>query len=191
MTTQELDKTKIEAFAGQMLGFLNGAQLALMTSVGYRTGLIDALGRHAAGHERGDCARCQPERALRARVAGCDGRGRIVEYDPTDQTYQLPPEHAAVITRAAGPQISRSSPRSCRSWPRSRTASSTRSGTVAGCRTPASRSFQQIMAQLSGHDLRRHAVERDARARAWLDATASRRESTSRTSAAAAATPST
>ena len=25
-------------------------------------------------------------------------------YNPTDQTYHLPPEHAAVITRAAGPQ---------------------------------------------------------------------------------------
>jgi 2-polyprenyl-3-methyl-5-hydroxy-6-metoxy-1,4-benzoquinol methylase len=29
--------------------------------------------------------------------------GRIVEYDPATQTYQLPPEHAASLTRAAGP----------------------------------------------------------------------------------------
>ena len=43
MTTQELDKSKIEAFAGQMLGILNGSLLTLMTSVGYRTGLIEAL----------------------------------------------------------------------------------------------------------------------------------------------------
>ena len=28
--------------------------------------------------------------------------GQIVDYDPTDKTYRLPPEHAAAITRAAG-----------------------------------------------------------------------------------------
>jgi SAM-dependent methyltransferase len=30
--------------------------------------------------------------------------GRIVEYDPTSRTYVLPPEHAAALTRAAGPE---------------------------------------------------------------------------------------
>jgi hypothetical protein len=29
--------------------------------------------------------------------------GRIVEHDPDAATYWLPPEHAASITRAAGP----------------------------------------------------------------------------------------
>jgi ubiquinone/menaquinone biosynthesis C-methylase UbiE len=29
--------------------------------------------------------------------------GGVMEYDPTDRTYRLPPEHAASLTRAAGP----------------------------------------------------------------------------------------
>ena len=29
--------------------------------------------------------------------------GRVVDYDPSNRTYLLPPEHAALLTRAAGP----------------------------------------------------------------------------------------
>lgn len=29
--------------------------------------------------------------------------GRVVEYDPATASYRLPPEHAAFLTRAAGP----------------------------------------------------------------------------------------
>ena len=29
--------------------------------------------------------------------------GDVVTYDPSDKTYRLPPEHAACLTRAAGP----------------------------------------------------------------------------------------
>ena len=40
-----LDQSKADAFAGQMLGVLNNAALALMISLGHRTGLLDAMGR--------------------------------------------------------------------------------------------------------------------------------------------------
>jgi SAM-dependent methyltransferase len=104
VTTQTLDKTKVEAFAGQMLGFLNGSLLTLMTSVGYRTGLIDALaGMPPATSEEIARAANLNERYVREWL-GAMVVGRIVTYNPTDQTYHLPPEHAAVITRAAGAQ---------------------------------------------------------------------------------------
>ena len=48
MTTQELDMAKVEAFAGQMIGALNGATLMLMTSIGHHTGLLDTLAGLAA-----------------------------------------------------------------------------------------------------------------------------------------------
>jgi len=41
VTTQTLDKARVEAFAGQIIGYVNGGSLALMTSLGYHTGLID------------------------------------------------------------------------------------------------------------------------------------------------------
>ncbi len=43
MTTLELDQAKSEAFAERMIGILNDAALALMASIGHRTGLFDAM----------------------------------------------------------------------------------------------------------------------------------------------------
>ena len=43
--TQELDQSLVEAFAGRMLGIVNDGMLALMVSVGHRTGLFDAMAR--------------------------------------------------------------------------------------------------------------------------------------------------
>lgn len=104
MTTQALDTKKVEALAGQMLGILNGSLLTLMTSVGYRTGLIDALaGMPPASSVEIARAANLNERYVREWL-GAMVVGRILTYNPTDQTYHLPPEHAAVITRAAGAQ---------------------------------------------------------------------------------------
>ena len=43
MTTQELDRAAIEQFAGQVVGWLNGAALAQMLSIGHHTGLLDTM----------------------------------------------------------------------------------------------------------------------------------------------------
>ncbi|HLZ70716.1 MAG TPA: class I SAM-dependent methyltransferase [Dehalococcoidia bacterium] len=93
----------VEAFAGQMIGVLNGAALTLMTSIGHHTGLLDTL----AGLAPSTSAQIATAAALDERYVrewlGAMVSGRIVTYDPAGQTYALPPEHAAVITRAAGP----------------------------------------------------------------------------------------
>ena len=104
MTTQALDKAKVDAFAGQMIGYLNGGNVALMTSIGYHTGLIDAL----ADMQPSTSAQIAERAGLNERYVrewlGTMVTGRVVDYNPTHRTYWLPPEHAAVITRAAGPQ---------------------------------------------------------------------------------------
>ena len=43
MTTQASDEARAEAFAGRMVDVLNGAGLALMTSIGHQVGLFDAM----------------------------------------------------------------------------------------------------------------------------------------------------
>ena len=43
MTTQQFDQDRAEVFAERMLGVLNKGALALMTSIGHRTGLFDAM----------------------------------------------------------------------------------------------------------------------------------------------------
>ena len=103
MTTMELDKAKAEAFGGQMVGILNHGLLAFMTSIGHRTGLFDRMSEMApsTSQQIADAASLN-ERYVREWL-GSMVTGRIIEYDPANGTYRLPPEHAASLTRAAGP----------------------------------------------------------------------------------------
>ena len=102
-STQDIDETKVEAFAEQMLGVLNDAMLALMTSIGHQTGLFDAMADlpPSTSEEIASGAKLQ-ERYVREWL-GAMVVGGIVTYDPFRKTYRLPPEHAACLTRAAGP----------------------------------------------------------------------------------------
>ncbi len=101
--TQTIDPAKAEAFAGQIVGMLNGSVLGLMTSIGHRTGLFDkmAMMPPSTSQQIADATGLK-ERYVREWL-GALVTGRIVEYDPAARTYRLPPEHAASITRAAGP----------------------------------------------------------------------------------------
>ncbi len=103
MTSQQLDTQKAEAFAGQMLSILNGAALTLLTSIGHQTGLFDTMAGQppSTSQQVADAAKLN-ERYVREWL-GAMVTGRIVEYDPVGRTYRLPPEHAAALTRAAGP----------------------------------------------------------------------------------------
>jgi 2-polyprenyl-3-methyl-5-hydroxy-6-metoxy-1,4-benzoquinol methylase len=100
-TESDFDAARAEAFAGHMLGVVNGGFLSLMVSIGHQTGLFDTM------------ATCPPATsAAIATAAGLDERyvrewlgamvsGRIVEYDAEGRTYRLPPEHAVCLTRDA------------------------------------------------------------------------------------------
>lgn len=103
MTTQEIDAARAEAFAGHVVGILNGAGLTFMLSIGHRTGLFDAMATMPPStSEQIASATGITERYVREWL-GAMVTGRIVEYDPANRAYRLPPEHAASLTRAAGP----------------------------------------------------------------------------------------
>lgn len=97
------DADRAEAFGERMVGILNGAALALMTSIGHRTGLFDVMSRlpastsHAIAGEAG-----LDERYVREWL-GAMVTGGIVEHDSAGSTYVLPAEHAACLTREARP----------------------------------------------------------------------------------------
>ena len=103
MATTEYDAERAEAFAGRMLDLLNDGALAVMISVGHRTGLLDALREHgpATSGELADAGGLE-ERYVREWL-GALTAGRIVELDAAAGRYPLPPEHAAWLTRAASP----------------------------------------------------------------------------------------
>ena len=101
MAAQELNQAKAAAFAEKMLGVLNGAALAIMTSIGHRTGLFDTLASlpPSTSKQIADAAGLN-ERYVREWL-GAMVTGRVIDYDPVSGTYHLPPEHAASLTRAA------------------------------------------------------------------------------------------
>jgi SAM-dependent methyltransferase len=103
MATQQVDEARTEAFAERMLETVNAASITLMTSVGYRTGLFDTLAKLApsTSQQIADAAGLD-ERYVREWL-GAMVTGRVVEYDSGERTYSLPAEHAASLTRAAGP----------------------------------------------------------------------------------------
>jgi SAM-dependent methyltransferase len=103
MTSTTFDAERAEAFAGRMLDMLNGGALMVMTSVGHRTGLFDALAEldDATSEELAEAAGLD-ERYVREWL-GAMTSGRIVELDPETGRYSLPAEHAAWLTRAAAP----------------------------------------------------------------------------------------
>src|SRR5947209_2688504 len=91
-------------FAERMIHMINEASLALMVSVGHRTGLFDVMsGMPAATSAEIASAAGLDERYVREWLAAMT-TGRITEHDGAAGTYTLPPGHAAWLTRAAGMQ---------------------------------------------------------------------------------------
>src|SRR5215203_6380676 len=103
MSITGLDQAKAEAFAERMVGVLNEGSIALMTSIGHRTGLFDVMaGLPPSTSEQIASAADLNERYVREWLAAMVV-GKIVEHNPEHGTYRLPPEHAAFLTRAATP----------------------------------------------------------------------------------------
>jgi len=103
MDTHEINQQKAEAFAGRMIGALNEGAIAVMTSIGHRTGLFDAMaGLPSSTSGEIASAANLDERYVREWL-GAMVVGGIVEHNPEEGSYKLPPEHAAFLTRAASP----------------------------------------------------------------------------------------
>jgi 2-polyprenyl-3-methyl-5-hydroxy-6-metoxy-1,4-benzoquinol methylase len=89
-------------FAERMLRMTNEAAVALMVSVGHRTGLFDVMAEMPAATSAEIASRAGlDERYVREWLAVMT-TGRIVEHDGAAGSYSLPAEHAAWLTRAAG-----------------------------------------------------------------------------------------
>ena len=97
----DFDKRKAEAFANRFLSALNDASLCLMTSIGHRSGLFDAL----AGQPPMTPAEISTRAGLNERYVrewlGAMTTAGVMEVDSESLRFRLPPEHAAYLTRAA------------------------------------------------------------------------------------------
>lgn len=97
------DASRVASFADHLLRVINHGAVAIGLSVGHRTGLFDAMaGRRPSTSEEVAEAATLDERYVREWL-GAMATARIVTYDPRTGRYALPPEHAALLTRAATP----------------------------------------------------------------------------------------
>lgn len=103
MTKSAFDTARAEAFAEQLVGHLNGAGLALMISIGHRTGLFDSMAGMPPATSAGIATAAKLNERYVREWLGAMTTGGIVEVDGNAGTYLLPPEHAAFLTRAASP----------------------------------------------------------------------------------------
>ena len=101
MTSERTGETPPPAFADRLVSILNDGAVCLMISIGHRTGLFDTM--------RGQPPLTASELASKAGLneryvrewLGAMVTGRIVDVDPLTARYQLPAEHAALLTRVA------------------------------------------------------------------------------------------
>ncbi len=93
---------KVEAFARQMMNILNKAALSLMMSIGHQTGLFDIMADlpPSTSKQIAEAAGLN-ERYVREWL-GALVTGRIIDYEPSAQSYCLSSEHAVWLTGAAG-----------------------------------------------------------------------------------------
>ena len=89
-------------FAGRMLRAMNEAALALMASVGHRTGLFDVMAAMPAATSAEIASQAALEERYVREWLGAMTTGRIVDHDGAAGTFSLPADHAAWLTRAAG-----------------------------------------------------------------------------------------
>jgi len=103
MTATTFDTVKSEQFGERLMRMMNEGALALMTSIGHRTGLFDAMeGRPAATSTEIARSSRLNERYVREWLDAMV-TGGFVAYDPATARYLLPGEHAAWLTRASRP----------------------------------------------------------------------------------------
>ncbi|HET8729024.1 MAG TPA: class I SAM-dependent methyltransferase [Alphaproteobacteria bacterium] len=97
------DPARAEAFAGRLMTALNDAALVVMTSIGHRTGLFDAMAEMPPSTLDDIAARTELAKRYVREWLAVMVTGGVATYDPRAGTYRLPAEHAAFLTRTATP----------------------------------------------------------------------------------------
>jgi SAM-dependent methyltransferase len=105
MTTIALNEEKLQAFLDRAFTDLAACYGGVMVSLGDRLGLYRSLAgagplTSAEVAERAGCAERYVREWLGSQVAAA-----YVEYDPATETYELPPEHAAVLADPDSPTL--------------------------------------------------------------------------------------
>lgn len=100
---EELERAELEQGAEDVLGVINHGMLALLVSVGHRTGLFDGLADLTAPTSLELAAQSHlDERYVREWLSAMV-TGGLVDLDAREGRFSLPPARAAWLTHDAGP----------------------------------------------------------------------------------------
>lgn len=99
---KKFDKDKAEQFAGGIIDTLNKGSLALMISIGHRTGLFDIMNEMDPATSAEISAKANLNERYVREWLGSMVTSKVILYDPETKKYSLPPEHASFLTRKAG-----------------------------------------------------------------------------------------
>src|SRR5262245_62621311 len=103
MAVAAIDKVAAERFSERAVQIVNDAALAMMMSIGHRTGLFDTMSHLPAAPVETIASAAQLNERYVREWLGAMVTGRIVEHNARAGTYRLPPEHAASLTRSSSP----------------------------------------------------------------------------------------
>jgi SAM-dependent methyltransferase len=103
LATDHIDRSDADTFSERLFQVVNDGMLCLLISVGHRTRLFDVMANlpPSTSHAVATAAGLN-ERYVREWLGGLLAGG-LLEYDRESKTFSLPPERAAFLTRAAGP----------------------------------------------------------------------------------------
>ncbi|MBT3015220.1 MAG: methyltransferase domain-containing protein [gamma proteobacterium symbiont of Clathrolucina costata] len=90
-------------FAEELLQILNHGAIALMISIGHRTGLFDTMARIPPSDSQGIAESAGLNERYVREWLGAMVTAAIVIYDADSGCYTLPPAHAGLLTRDASP----------------------------------------------------------------------------------------
>lgn len=101
--TQPIPTTTANGFDEKLMNMITNGTVAMMISIGHRTGLFDAMSgmRPASSREIADQTGLN-ERYVREWLGAMTAAAIVINH-PEDSTFVLPPEHASFLTRAASP----------------------------------------------------------------------------------------
>jgi len=98
-----INQQRSDQFAEKMVTILNYGALNVMISIGHRTGLFDTMSELAPSTSHKIAIQAGLDERYVREWLGAMATGGIVEYDKDEDTYSLPAEHAAWLTRKASP----------------------------------------------------------------------------------------
>lgn len=103
LSSPEGDEARLEAAEERIVEILNAGALALMLSVGHRTGLFDGLAELGTSTIPALTEHTGLQERYVTEWLGAMTVGRIVDHDPETRTYTLPAEHAELLADVTGP----------------------------------------------------------------------------------------